>query len=130
MKRIILKFSAFLIYTFIFFIIFTRSLLPIPVEGEDTANVIFSWLFVYIILAIICSVIAVRNLSNMKHFLYRMIYIIFIALIITASMFLYHCYTWHYSINKFLILCSSNINMSGIFHQHIKLHFIILRWLT
>lgn len=97
MKRIVLRFCAFLIYAFIFFIICTRSLLPIPIEGEDMVNVVFSWLFVYIILAIICSAFAVRKLSNISNFLYKMIYIIAFALLLTCSGFLYNCYEWHYS---------------------------------
>ena len=99
-SRIVLKFCAFLIYAFIFFIICTRSLLPIPIEGEDTVNAAFSWLFIYIILSIICSAIAVRNLSNINNFLFRMVYVIGIALIVTVSIFSYNCYIWQSSISS------------------------------
>ena len=98
LMRMVLKFGAFLICAFIFFIIFTRSLFPIPGEGEDTVNALFGWMFICAILSIVCAVIAVQKLSSMKEFLCRMICIVFIVLIITASMFLYHCCTWHYSI--------------------------------
>lgn len=79
----------------------TRSILPIPTEGEIVLEA-FSWLFIYIILAVACSAISVRKLTNSNIFFRRLIYIIASASIVTACMFSYQCYTWHGSIKNYL----------------------------